>query len=117
KLVWAWRWSLVLRLVDLSVGYGTLVRGLLVGLFFGNLLPTSFGGDLVRAHWILSDRGQYGRSLFAVFIERFVGFACLGWIALPAALLLVARAPEAQLVWLLPLLAALAAAPLLLAPR
>lgn len=89
KLVWAWRWSVLMQIFEVPTPFSRLVKGIYVGLFFGNFLPTSFGGDLYRGYWVLKDRKLYPKSMFIVFTERFIGFACLGYIALPACLLLL----------------------------
>ena len=89
KLIWAWRWTVLLEIFDISVPYWHLVKGIYVGLFFGNFLPTGVGGDLYRGYWILNEKALYARSMFIIFIERFIGVVSLAYIALPPFLLLL----------------------------
>jgi uncharacterized protein (TIRG00374 family) len=91
KFVWAWRWWELLRIFGLPVAYGRLLKGTFVGIFFNNFLPTGVGGDFVRSHWILEDKSDYPRSVFAVFVERFIGVVTLGFLTVPPLLLLLAR--------------------------
>jgi uncharacterized protein (TIRG00374 family) len=82
KFVWAWRWADLLAIYDIHVPILRLVRAIYVGLFFNNFLPTSVGGDFSRGYWILDDKQLYRKSLFIVFIERFIGFVHLAWITI-----------------------------------
>jgi uncharacterized protein (TIRG00374 family) len=91
KVVWAWRWWELLRIFELPASYMRLLKGTFVGIFFNNFLPTGVGGDFVRSHWILEDKSDYSRSIFAVFVERFIGVVTLGFLTLPPLLLLLAR--------------------------
>lgn len=84
KIIWAARWSVLLQIFEIYVPFFRLVKGLMVGLFFGNFLPTSVGGDFYRGYWILESKQQYPKSLFVIFIERLIGLVTLGFVALPA---------------------------------
>ena len=48
-LIVALRWHLILSAEAPSPGPGALVKLVLVGLFFNQVLPTGVGGDAVRA--------------------------------------------------------------------
>jgi glycosyltransferase 2 family protein len=91
KLIWAMRWSATLDIFGFHAPLGILVRGILIGQFFNNFLPSSVGGDFYRGFWILDDPKLYRKSLFLVFTERFLGLIALGLVALPALLFLVVR--------------------------
>jgi uncharacterized protein (TIRG00374 family) len=82
KAVWTLRWSALLHIFEMPTSFWRLMKAIYVGLFFSNFLPTNIGGDLVRAHWILNEKELYRKSLFVVFIERFVGLVSLGYVAL-----------------------------------
>jgi uncharacterized protein (TIRG00374 family) len=90
-LIWPMRWSLMLAAYDVPSAFVRLIKGLYVGAFFGNFLPTSFGGDAYRAYWILDDKSLYRKSLFVVFLERLIGFVLLGFIAIPPLCVLLVR--------------------------
>ncbi len=84
-LVSVLKWKSFLALHSINHGTRSLVRLYMIGLFFNNLLPTSVGGDFVRA--ILASRGTqlFPEVLTTIFAERFSGLfavACYGVIGL-----------------------------------
>jgi uncharacterized membrane protein YbhN (UPF0104 family) len=106
------RWRLLIRSQGGDAPFGFLVRSFLVGVFFNNLLPSTIGGDAVRA-WDTFRSGVGRASAVAiVMVDRFIGLLALmlfagvalfGWVAggaavmaLIAALLFLPsqRAPE-----------------------
>ena len=89
KFVWAWRWSVLLDIFKIKSSAWRLVKGVYVGVFFSNFLPTNVGGDLYRAFWILDDKQLYTKSIFIVFMERFIGVVALAYLALLPFLLLL----------------------------
>ena len=70
--VCAWRWQLLLYGRGIRLGYLRLLRYFLNGLFFGNFLPTTVGGDLMRAYLISNDCRRT-EALASVLVDRFVG--------------------------------------------
>jgi uncharacterized protein (TIRG00374 family) len=91
KVIWAMRWSATLDIFGFHVPLGILVQGIFIGQFFNNFLPSSVGGDFYRGFWILDDPKLYRKSMFLVFMERFLGLIALGFVAFPALLFLVVR--------------------------
>lgn len=89
KFFWAWRWSVLLDIFKIESSPLRLLKGVYVGVFFSNFLPTSVGGDLYRAFWILDDKRHYTKSIFIVFVERFIGIVSLAYLALIPFLLLL----------------------------
>jgi uncharacterized membrane protein YbhN (UPF0104 family) len=91
------RWRLLLRAQGGDAPFSFLVRSFLTGIFFNNLLPSTIGGDTVRA--MDTARTGVGRTkgLAIVFVDRFVGllalmlFAALG---LTASGRLLTRVPQ-----------------------
>jgi glycosyltransferase 2 family protein len=85
-LIRAYRWR-ILALPhgdDMSVGF--LFRSCLIGEFFNNFLPTSFGGDAYRI-WDGSRRSRsIVRSSAVVIVERMSGILILFLFALAASL-------------------------------
>jgi hypothetical protein len=64
------RWHLVARLVSTTLALGQALRLVMIGQFFSQVLPTSFGGDAVRA-WLLSrEIGQLGRAVVSIVCDR-----------------------------------------------
>lgn len=73
----AWRWKFYADELRLERTLGQLTSFYFIGMFFNLMLPTSVGGDVVRA-WYVS--GQSGRRLSAfasVFLDRLNGLLVL----------------------------------------
>ena len=76
-IVSAYKWQSLLVADSIDCGLWTLVRYYLIGIYFNNFLPTSIGGDAMRA-WLVS--AHYGRGLSAttsVLAERFTGLLAM----------------------------------------
>jgi glycosyltransferase 2 family protein len=85
----AWRWWVILRHHHIDIGLFATVRICLIGAFFNQLLPTSFGGDVARAWYVY--RSGFGRkiSVISVLSDRIYGMltlACLAIILFPVLL-------------------------------
>jgi glycosyltransferase 2 family protein len=72
-LVKALRWSLLVRLSHMQLTYRRLLGTYLVGAFFSTVLPTSIGGDAVRAVDTAAKTGRVADSTSSVLIERGIG--------------------------------------------
>ncbi|HPN66691.1 MAG TPA: lysylphosphatidylglycerol synthase transmembrane domain-containing protein, partial [Candidatus Omnitrophota bacterium] len=62
-----------LRLTVMESAYLTFV-----GNFFNNFLPTSIGGDIVKAYYATKKSERKLESFSAVFFDRFFGFLSIG---------------------------------------
>jgi len=88
----AWRWQRVLAAFDAPVGLGTLTSHYLAGLFVGNVLPSTIGGDVLRVARCSTTTGSAEMSFASVILERLTGFIALpvlvftGFLARPALL-------------------------------
>jgi len=85
-LVSAIKWGALLRSRGHSLTLGRLTRHYLVGLFFNNFLPTSVGGDVIRAWDVGKDIGDSSEGAASVVAERLiasVGLAITAAIGLP----------------------------------
>ena len=76
QLLSAVRWRLVLGEDD-AAPLGYLVRLYLAGVFFGLFLPTSVGGDAVRAVAISRGARRPAWAVSSVVFERFVGLVAM----------------------------------------
>lgn len=92
----AFKWDVLLASRGHHVGFWRLVRHYFVGFFFNNFLPTSVGGDVVRAWECGRDLGDVPEAAASVVAERLI--ASVG-LALTAALglLFVPAVPQAYL--------------------
>lgn len=83
------KWHLLLRVQGHQPRFTDLLRLYLIGYFFGNLLPTNVGGDVVRSWYAGNAIGNQTDAAVSVFLERFTGvlvmflLAALGPLAVP----------------------------------
>jgi glycosyltransferase 2 family protein len=92
QLLSAWRWQILSR----PFGFERTVRQMasyyFIGMFFNLVLPTSVGGDVIRAWRLDGGSGRRLAAFAAVFLDRFsglcvlLGLACLGVACYPATL-------------------------------
>lgn len=84
QLLSALRWRLVLG--DAATSFAYLVRVYLVGVFFSLFLPTSVGGDAVRAVAISRASPRPAWAVSSVVFERFLGMVALVGLLLTGSL-------------------------------
>ena len=119
QLLYAWRWQVVLRGMGFRLPYGEVLQQYLIGIFFGNLMPTAVGGDAAKVYY-LGRKVGYVEVGASVFVDRFLGFlwlsllgASLAWtVGAPTSLLVLNRnlltgaaatfAAILAIVWLVP---------------
>jgi uncharacterized protein (TIRG00374 family) len=71
------RWYIVARLVSAAIRLGQAVRLALIGQFFTQVLPTSFGGDAVRAWLLLRETVPFGRAVVSIICDRLAALVVL----------------------------------------
>lgn len=77
----ALRWVLISRMIEVQLGKANAFIVVMIGHFFNQLLPTSFGGDAVRGWWLCQQGLSVKDSFASVFFDRIFGlFALLGLI-------------------------------------
>ncbi|MFA5336136.1 MAG: lysylphosphatidylglycerol synthase transmembrane domain-containing protein [Candidatus Omnitrophota bacterium] len=70
-----------------------------IGMFFNNFLPTSIGGDLVKAYYATKKSEKKLESFSAVFFDRFFGFLSIGLLAFLGLLFMNGRIRDPKLMW------------------
>jgi uncharacterized membrane protein YbhN (UPF0104 family) len=115
------RWRLLLRSQGGEAPLSFLLQSLMVGIFFNNLLPSTIGGDAVRA-WDTARAGvNRATAVAVVVVDRFVGLLALllfAAVGLPLSGRIVTHAPAlAVWVWAIGAGLGLAAAVLFLPSR
>lgn len=71
------RWVLVSRMVGVRLGAMNAFAVVMIGHFFNQLLPTSFGGDAVRGWWLCRQGTSVKDSFASVFLDRLFGLMAL----------------------------------------
>jgi uncharacterized protein (TIRG00374 family) len=69
------RWRILLRVLSADISMGAGLRLHLLGLFYNNALPSSVGGDFLRA-WYITRHVEEGKRIDAalsVFVDRAIG--------------------------------------------
>lgn len=109
RLLMAWKWAILLRVVGVRLPLGLITRFYYQGSLTGIFLPSSIGGDLLRATWVAQASGVKHGVFASLVMEKLVGFlSAVIWAILGAGVL--AGFYYGELIWLwLPLgIAALA---------
>ncbi len=71
------KWKIILDLKGKRLSYWELIKIYLIGYFFSNILPSTFGGDVVRSYYAGRMIENQGYAAVSVFVERFSGVFCL----------------------------------------
>jgi hypothetical protein len=73
QVIFVARWSVLLRVQSVSIGYWPAFRLHLLGVFYNNCLPTSVGGDLLRAWYVTTHTDKKLEAALSVFVDRIIG--------------------------------------------
>lgn len=105
-VVSAYQWQRLLRTEGIWVDLTKLINLYMVGIAFSHFLPTSVGGDLIKAYYVGRDAQNTAGSASAVFMARITGFLGMVLVAFPALLIWNAHFPQ-QMMLLLVVLSSL----------
>ena len=86
-VVRAVRWQMLLDALAVHRPLRELATWYFVGSFFNVILPTGFGGDVVRAAELAQDTGRPGPVVNSVLVDRYLGIMVLLAMGLIAAVL------------------------------
>jgi len=81
------RWQMLLRTVGINIPLKRLVGSFSGGIFFSIFLPSTIGGDLVRAADLVEHTRKAKEVIATVFLDRLSGYMGLVFLILPALLL------------------------------
>jgi len=80
RVLMAWKWTLLLRVVGVNLPLSTIVRYYYQGTLSGTFMPSMLGGDLLRAHWVAQASGVTHPVFAALLMERMIGFlSAINW--------------------------------------
>lgn len=77
----SFRLIIIMQAEKIMVPAGRVIYMSFVGLFFNLFLPSSLGGDLVKAYYLGRDSGSTIKTVSAVFVDRLVGLTTLVFVA------------------------------------
>jgi uncharacterized membrane protein YbhN (UPF0104 family) len=89
QVVSAVRWQMLARPLGFERSLGQYIGFYFIGMYFNMLLPTSVGGDVVRAWYLDGRSGKRLAAFVAVFVDRLSGLlvllvmACVATAACP----------------------------------
>ena len=84
KIITSYRWQVLLKAQDIDIPLRFLIGSVFVGQFFNSFLPTTIGGDAMRAYDTASMSKDSTKSVVSVFADRLVGVFALALLALHA---------------------------------
>ncbi len=72
-----WRWTILIKALNLSVKLLSVARHYFYGLFGNLFLPTAIGGDLIKVIGLCKDSEQKPKVVASVLLDRLSGFASI----------------------------------------
>ncbi len=93
-----WKWQRLLAVRGVDVGFKPLFGMYVAGQFYNNLLPTSSGGDVVRAEMLRRKCRDGHLAYGSIVAERFTGLAVLIVLAVVSLVEAPALWPHTELV-------------------
>lgn len=73
QFIFVMRWYVLLRVQSIEIGFWPALRLHFLGLFYNNCLPTSVGGDLLRAWYVTTHTDKKLEAALSVFVDRVIG--------------------------------------------
>jgi uncharacterized protein (TIRG00374 family) len=86
KILTSYRWQVLLKAQDIEIPLRFLIASVFVGQFFNSFLPTTVGGDAMRAYDTAAQSKESTKSVMSVFADRLIGVFALALLALLALL-------------------------------
>ncbi len=81
RLITGWRWRVLLDVQGIHIPFKTLLSFLFVSNFFNTFLPSTIGGDAIRASDSSRQSKLPAESIMTIIIERMMGVCALGTVA------------------------------------
>jgi uncharacterized protein (TIRG00374 family) len=86
KILTSVRWQLLLNAQGVSIRLLSLIASVYIGQFFNSFLPTTVGGDAIRAYDTAAQSKQTTKSVISVFADRLIGVFALALLSVIALL-------------------------------
>lgn len=75
QVVIGFRWWLLLRSQSIFINLWAVVKLYLLGWFYNNFMPSSIGGDLIRAWYVSRHTEKRFEAVLSVFVDRIIGLS------------------------------------------
>lgn len=102
RLIMAYKWKILLDSKNIPCSLKKTIMVYFKGTFWGNLFPTSLGGDAIRAYELSKDTKAGVDVVSSIIMERFLGFfssALMAIMSLPLVFLFIPHFP--RVLWVL----------------
>lgn len=86
KILTSYRWQILLKAQGIEIRLIFLIASVYIGQFFNSFLPTTVGGDAVRAYDTAAESKETTKSVMSVIADRVIGVFALASLALIALL-------------------------------
>src|SRR6185436_4065681 len=73
----AYRWYLLLKPLDIDIGFPKILSLYYLGMYFNFFLPSAIGGDVFKVYYLNKETGRLSASTASVFIDRDIGMGGL----------------------------------------
>ncbi|MFH1038477.1 MAG: lysylphosphatidylglycerol synthase transmembrane domain-containing protein [PVC group bacterium] len=83
----SFRWGMLLTAQGVRLSHLSVFMYYMMGMFFNNFLPSTVGGDFVKAYYLSRATGKTAGSFISVLIDRLMGMGGLCVVAVAACLL------------------------------
>lgn len=83
----SYRWGMLLAAQGVKLSRVSVFMYYMVGMFFNNFLPSTVGGDFVKAFYLSRATGKTAGSFISVLVDRLMGMGGLCVVAVAACLL------------------------------
>lgn len=84
KIITSYRWQVLLQAQEINIPLRFLIGSVFVGQFFNSFLPTTIGGDAMRAYDAATFSKNSTKSVVSVFADRIIGVFALAFLAVLA---------------------------------
>lgn len=84
KIITSYRWQVLLKAQEIEIPLRFLIASVFVGQFFNSFLPTTIGGDAMRAFDTAIFSKESTKSVVSVFVDRMIGVFALAVLAVIA---------------------------------
>ena len=76
------RWAVIIKALELRLARKEVVRWFFIGTFFNFVLPTSTGGDIIKAIGLCQDTRDRAKVVASIVLDRILGFISITIVAL-----------------------------------
>lgn len=97
SVIASFRMKLIITAQNITIRFREALALTFIGYFFNNFLPTSIGGDIVKAHYLSKHCRDTAGSYTAIFVDRVIGMITMVFMAFVALLLVGAHAVDKRI--------------------